>query len=116
MREIELWRGATDYDTDDPSGYRRTHTLGWRWAFGFGWDWKPLYLWIGFNYKSQNSTAPYAWHRLRHRHFWVRPFKAWLLGAYHSYYNGPHCSWHLGPFHISWDPTRPCLKCMPEDE
>lgn len=41
--------------------------------------------------------------------------KRWYWGSEHYYYDGPHCSFSIGPVHFCWGPDW-CAKCMPDDE
>jgi hypothetical protein len=38
----------------------------------------------------------------------------WGLGADHFYYDGPHCSFSIGPFSYSWSGDW-CTKCHPDN-
>lgn len=38
--------------------------------------------------------------------------KNWkIIGQDHGWYDGPHCTYHFGPFFITWDNNN-CKKCL----
>ena len=41
-------------------------------------------------------------------HWW-----RWKWGPEHGWYDGPHCTTHIGPFHINHDNPH-CKKCLGE--
>ena len=51
---------------------------------------------------AQHQTDDEVWRDTHSRIFGVSVTKHWAFGSEHIYYDGPHCSFSLGPIHIVW--------------
>lgn len=75
----------------------------WRWCLEIGR--------FGIYVAKQVKYPPHDWESFRP--YGLGIWGAWLWGIRHDYYDGPHCSAHLGFLHITWTPDW-CCKCMPD--
>jgi hypothetical protein len=58
------------------------------------------------------------WHDSHTRVVEVSVHRPWLWGAYHAYYDGPHCVFSFGPVHVQWSGALRdgwCEKCHPKE-
>ena len=100
-----LWKGKeriTDGNTTLHRVVRWAFEVG-RWNAGFVRQvkWVDTLKWGGGAWYGVLLGAPF------------------LLGARHTYYDGPNCSFSLGWLHICWSggiSTGWCNKCMPEEK
>lgn len=71
--------------------------------------------WFGFDigrHYQYYSTSSNKWESCHSgANFLDVNFKRWHFGAEHIYYDGPHCSYSFGPFHLHWTDDN-CDKCL----
>ncbi len=81
-----------------------------RWAASFGW-WPVAMVPGVFLGVDQENRVDGAW-GAHGCYFTLSITPAIRWGARHDYYDGPHCSFSVGPLHFSWSYWW-CSKCMP---
>jgi len=69
---------------------------------------------LGF-YRQYQLRSTSIWETSHVGIYEFRIDKRFLWGSKHVYYDGPHCSYSIGPIHFSWNGrfrTGYCKKCM----
>lgn len=69
---------------------------GWRWVFEVG------LFYVGLQRQVIFHDGKAGWYSGSGDYFNVNLNKNFLLGGYHAYYDGPHCSFSIGWLHFNW--------------
>lgn len=83
----------------------------WRWVLEI----KPFFIDLCQQIKFEPGNARgynSEWHPASY-YFTLAISKKFKWGSNHVYYNGPHCSFSIGPIHLSWSYWW-CKKCLEE--
>ena len=68
---------------------------------------------FGFFYEWQHETGKWITTNVIYA---VSLNSFWMWGSNHTYYDGPNCSFSIGPIHFTWSGhpmTSECRKCSP---
>lgn len=74
----------------------------WRWFPALDWSWKNGYVSLGVDLQMTKWKGEHQKPRTVGSicvYFYWNPLK-WRINFWHSYYDGPNCHWHIGPFAI----------------
>jgi hypothetical protein len=81
-------------------------SAGWRWVL-------EVERWSVFLHQQalpRPVTDESRWSYLTSGYFGVSVSEHWMWGSDHGYYDGPHCSFSVGPVHFLWSYWR-CERC-----
>jgi len=92
--------------TPDPMG------RVWKNRLEIGWFDGPCIMWNTYLHKHNDFAIRRP--MLIASYLFGIKYKDWRIEEYHSWYDGPNCSWSFGPFMFSKNGQGHCKKCRDE--
>lgn len=96
-----LWKSKEEPETRE--GYPCS---AFRWVFEIG-KW-----YIGFSHQYKYKSTG-EWNSSHTNVYLITITDSFILGSWHGYYDGPHCTFSLGWIHFCWGNWN-CKECLPE--